>query len=147
MLTADARQAEIYQKQEEQSTKVSSAAALLAGIGDSGDGSTESDGGSASAAAGSRNTAGDSLRGATGNNTGQARLHRPNPERAKPGRGLQEWAVQQPAEYQDSDGENISQARTGNELVSVATGHYRKLQGEYDVPPTDGSRWFDLINR
>lgn len=144
MLTADARQAEIYQKQEEQSTRVNSAAALLAGFGDSGDGSTGSDGGSASVAAGSRNTAVASLRGPTGNKAGQMRLHRPNAGRATPDREWQEWAVHQPAEYQGSEGENISQVCTGNELASAVTGHCRFFSGKFYLPPTDGSRLFGL---
>lgn len=139
MLTADARQAEIYQKQEEQSTKVSSAAALLAGNGDSGNGGTGSDGDSASIAVGSRNTVA-SLRGATGDKTAQLRLYRPNPGRATPDRELPEWAVQLPAEDTDSDGASKSQVRMRgnggrdffetNELASAVTLSDRRMAAD-----------------
>lgn len=112
VLTADARQAEIYQKQEEQFTKISSAAALLAGNDDGGNGSTStgSDADSASIAAANRSTA--SLRGAAGNKAGVLRLYRPNAGRANaPDRELQEWAAQLPAEDQDSGGKSRSQVR------------------------------------
>lgn len=145
MLTADARQAEFYQKQEEQSTRVSSAAALLAGFGDSGDGSTGSDGGSASVAAGSRSTAGASLRGSTGSKAGQMRLYRPNAARATPDREWQEWAVHQPAENQDSEGESISQVCVGGKnWLPRLQGIVVCFSGQFGIPPTDGSRFFGL---
>lgn len=125
VLTADVQQAEIYQKQEEQSSKVSSAAALLADTGNSGTGSTESDGDSAIFSV-ARNAA--SLRGATVTKNGGLRLYRPNPARATPERELQEeWAVEQSAELRDSDGETVSQVRAGNGTSNDSTFFSNKI--------------------